>query len=171
MSSRLAVNIREYDVKDFVALSYLVADFFTFHRRLQGRGPLPPEEAATIIPRDMIQESSYVLVAEPQEGGDIIGFCRIEDHEGAFFLREIMVTENQRIRGVGTALLKAAEEHIKAKGRTNLYLSVVPYNIDAVRFFVRRGYNILNTIELRTETPDEKVQRKPLHFLGLQFRY
>jgi ribosomal protein S18 acetylase RimI-like enzyme len=171
MSTRTPVKIREYNVKDFVELSHLVAEFFTFHRRLQGRGPLPPEEAATIIPRDMLRENSYILVAEPEEDGDIIGFCRIENHEGAFFLREIMVAENQRIRGVGTALLKEAEEHIKALGHTNLYLSVVPYNIDAVRFFVRRGYNILNTIELRTEAPDEKIQRKPLHFLGLQFRY
>ena len=83
------------------------------------------EEAATIIPQDMLQESSYVLVAEPSDDKDIVGFCRIELHEGAYFLREIGVAENWRIRGVGTALLRAAEDYIKEAGKTNLYLSVV----------------------------------------------
>jgi ribosomal protein S18 acetylase RimI-like enzyme len=171
MSSTSPVKIREYDVHDFVGLTELVAEFFTFHRRLTGRGPLPPEEAATIIPQDMLQESSHILVAEPPDGKDIVGFCRVELHEGAYFLREIGVTENWRIRGVGTALLRAAEDYIKEAEKTNLYLSVVPRNIDAIRFFVRRGYDIINTLELRTEGPEEKIQRTPLHFLGLQFRY
>jgi ribosomal protein S18 acetylase RimI-like enzyme len=171
MSSGNTVLIREYDVQDFVGLTNLVAEFFTFHRRLHGRGPLPPEEAATIIPKDMLQETSHVLVAEPPNDGNIVGFCRIELHEGAYFLREIGVAENWRIRGVGTALLRAAEDYIKEAGETNLYLSVIPRNIDAVRFFVRRGYDIINTLELRTEAPEEKMPRKPLHFLGLQFRY
>ncbi len=171
MSAENVVTIREYGVKDFVGLTNLVAEFFTFHRRLNGRGPLPPDEAATIIPQDMLQEHSHILVADAGEGKDIVGFCRIELHEGAYFLRELGVTENWRIRGVGTALLRAAEDYIKAAGETNLYLSVIPRNIDAVRFFVRRGYDTINTMELRTEVPEEKVQRKALHFLGLQFQY
>ncbi len=171
MSSTSPVRIREYDVHDFVGLTELVAEFYTFHRQLTGRSPLPSEEAATIIPKEMLQESSYVLVAEPTDSKDVVGFCRIELHEGAYFLREIGVTENWRIRGVGTALLRAAEKYIKEAGKTNLYLSVVPRNIDAIRFFVRRGYDIINTLELRTEVSKEKIQRTPLHFLGLQFRY
>jgi ribosomal protein S18 acetylase RimI-like enzyme len=171
MSSEDLISIREYVVEDFVSLTQLVAEFFTFHRRLNGRGPLPPEEAATIIPQDMLQESSHILVAEETQEKKVVGFCRVELHEGAFFLRELGVTENWRIRGVGTALLRAAEDYIKSAGESNLYLSVVPRNIDAVRFFVRRGYDIINTMELRSEVPEEKIQRKALHFLGLKFRY
>jgi ribosomal protein S18 acetylase RimI-like enzyme len=171
MSAENLVSIREYAVEDFVGLTNLVAEFFTFHRQLNGRGPLPPDEAATMIPQDMLQESSQILVAEEKQEKKVIGFCRIELHEGAYFLRELGVTENWRIRGVGTALLRAAEDYIKKVGESNLYLSVVPRNIDAVRFFVRRGYDIINTMELRTQASEEKVQRKPLHFLGLQFRY
>ncbi len=171
MSAENLVSIREYTVEDFESLTNLVAEFFTFHRRLNERGPLPPEEAATMIPQDMLQESSHILIAEEKQEKKVVGFCRIELHEGAYFLRELGVTENWRIRGVGTALLRAAEDYIKNAGKSNLYLSVVPRNIDAVRFFVRRGYDIINTLELRAETPKEKIQRKPLHFLGLQFRY
>ncbi|MFW9831462.1 MAG: GNAT family N-acetyltransferase [Candidatus Thorarchaeota archaeon] len=171
MSSQVPIRIREYDITDFSVLSHLVAEFFTFHRQLENRGPLPPEEAATIIPRDMLNETSHILVAEPLEGGDIIGFCRIEKFDEAFFLREIMVTEKSRIQGVGTALLKAAEEYLKAAGDTNLHISIIPRNIDALRFFVRRGYDIVNTLELRTSIPKDQVQRTPIHFFGLQFRY
>jgi ribosomal protein S18 acetylase RimI-like enzyme len=171
MSAENLVSIREYAVEDFVDLTNLVAEFFTFHRRLNGRGPLPPDEAATMVPQDMLQESSHILVAEEKQEKKVVGFCRIELHEGAYFLRELGVTENWRIRGVGTALLRAAEDYIKKAGESNLYLSVIPRNIDAIRFFVRRGYDIINTMELRTQSSEEKVQRKPLHFLGLQFRY
>ena len=171
MSRSPAIVVREYDMKDFSALCDLVAEFFSHHQRLNGRGPLPPDEAATLIPRDMLQESSHILVAEPKEGGNIIGFCRIELHEGAYFLRELGVASSWRIRGVGTALLREAEAYIKAKDETNLYLSIVPRNVDAVRFFVRRGYDIINTIELRTNVIDDRVQRSTTMFLGLQFRY
>ena len=171
MSRSPAIVVREYDVKDFPALCDLVAEFFSYHRRLNGRGPLPPDEAATLIPRDMLQESSYLLVAEPTQGGNIVGFCRIELHEGAYFLRELGVASSWRIRGVGTALLREAETYIESKGKTNLYLSVVPRNIEAVRFFVRRGYDVINTIELRTNVTEDRVQRSPTMFLGLQFRY
>lgn len=171
MSHSPAVKIRDYDVKDFTALCHLVAEFFSHHRKLDGRGPLPPDEAATLIPRDMLQETSHILVAEPIENGDIIGFCRIELHEGAYFLRELGVTPSWRIRGVGTALLRRAEEYIKTTEQTNLYLSIVPRNIDALRFFVRRGYDLINTVELRTKTTEDRVQRTPTLFLGLQFRY
>ncbi|MFX0169747.1 MAG: GNAT family N-acetyltransferase [Candidatus Hodarchaeota archaeon] len=171
MSRSPAVKIREYHVKDFPALCHLVAEFFSYHRELNGRGPLPPDEAATLIPRDMLKETSKILVAEPTENGDIIGFCRVELHEGAYFLRELGVTSSWRIRGVGTALLRSAEEHIKTAGQSNLYLSVVPRNVDALRFFVRRGYDIINTIELRANVTEDRVQRTPTLLLGLQFRY
>jgi ribosomal protein S18 acetylase RimI-like enzyme len=171
MSRSPAIIVREYDENDFPALCELVAEFFTHHRRLNGRGPLPPDEAATLIPRDILQDTSHLLVAEPTEGGKIVGFCRVENHEGAYFLRELGVASSWRIRGIGTALLREAEAFIKSKGETNLYLSVVPRNTDAVRFFVRRGYNVINTIELRTNVTDDRVQRSPTMFLGLQFCY
>jgi GNAT superfamily N-acetyltransferase len=170
MNTQAQVNIRPYDVKDFAQLCHLVAEFYSIHRHFTGSAPIPPEEAASIIQQDMLRDESYILVAEPIAGGDLIGFCRYENHEGAFFGRELLVVENWRIRGVGTKLLHAVEDEIKKAGETNLYLSIVPRNIEALRFFVRRGYNILNTIELRAEWPQEKVQRKPIHFLGLQFR-
>ncbi len=171
MSTDSPVIIRPYDVKDFAPLCKLVAEFFTIHRRFTGSGPVPPEEAAIIIQQDMLRDESYILVAEPVKGGEIVGFCRYEKREGAFFGREIMVTENWRIRGIGTQLLRAVEEELKKLDETNLYLSIVPRNIEALQFFVRRGYNILNTIELRSQRPREKVLRKSLHFLGLQFLY
>lgn len=165
------VKIRSYETTDFAALSHLVAEFFTVQRGFNESGPYTPEEAATMIPTDMIRDESYILVAEPEEGGDIIGFCRYELHEGAYFLRELHVTENWRLRGVGTELLHEAEVEVRKIGQNNLYLSVVPRNTIALRFFIKRGYDIINTVELRSGLPDDKVQRKSVFFVGMQFRY
>ncbi len=165
------IIIRPYDLPDFASLCQLVAEFFSFHRNLAGRGPMPPEEAATIIPTDMLRPECTILIAEQKANGGVVGFCRIENHEGAYFLRELMVTEKYRLRGIGSSLLNAAEKFIYDAGESNLYLSLLPRNTVALRFFVRNGYNTINTIELRKPLSDERVQRTPLLLLGLKFQY
>jgi ribosomal protein S18 acetylase RimI-like enzyme len=166
-----AIVIRTYDLPDFASLCQLVAEFFSFHRSLAGRGPMPPEEAATLIPTDMLRPECTILVAEMKTEGTIVGFCRIELHEGAYFLRELIVTEKYRLQGIGSLLLRAAEKTIQDAGESNLYLSLLPRNTVALRFFVRNGYNTINTIELRKPLAEERVQRTSILLLGLKFQY
>jgi ribosomal protein S18 acetylase RimI-like enzyme len=164
-------TIRDYSTTDFTDLCRLVAEFYTVHHRITGHGPMPVDEAALVIQDDMLGPDSHILVAEAADSGEIVGFCRYERHQGAFFGRELCVTENKRLRGAGTALLRAAEKRIKEAGEHNLFISVVARNPQALEFFAKRGYNILNTVELRTPFPDEPVTRKPIDLLGLRLRY
>ena len=163
--------VREYRITDFPDLCRLVAEFFTVHQRLAGHGPMPVDEAALVIQDDMQGPDSHILVAETTDTNEIVGFSRYERHQGAFFGREMCVTETKRLRGVGTALLRAVEKRIREAGETNLFISVVARNAQALQFFAKRGYSILNTVELRTPFPDERVARKPIDVLGLRLRY
>jgi ribosomal protein S18 acetylase RimI-like enzyme len=81
------------------------------------------------------------------------------------------VKETKRCQGVGTALLRAVEKRIEEAGETNLFISVVARNTQALEFFAKRGYNILNMIEVRMPFPDERIVRKPVDMLGLRLRY
>jgi ribosomal protein S18 acetylase RimI-like enzyme len=163
--------IRDYRTADFADLCRLVAEFYTVHHRLAGHGPMPADEAALIIQDDMLGPDSHILVAESSDTGEIVGFCRYERHQGAFFGRELCVLETKRDRGAATALLRAVEKRIHEAGETNLFISVVARNAQALQFFAKRGYNILNIIEMRTPFPDERIVRKPIDILGLRLRY
>jgi ribosomal protein S18 acetylase RimI-like enzyme len=163
--------IRDYRTADFADLCRLVAEFYTVHHRLAGHGPMPADEAALVIQDDMLGPDSHILVAESSDTGEIVGFCRYERHQGAFFGRELCVLETKRDRGAGTALLRAVEKRIQEAGETNLFISVVARNAQALQFFAKRGYNILNMIEMRTPFADERVVRKPIDILGLRMRY
>lgn len=163
--------IRDYRMEDFTNLCRLVAEFYTVHHQLAGHGPMPVDEAALVIRDDMLGPDSHILVAESEDSRELIGFCRYERHQGAFFGRELCVLETKRFHGVGTALLRAAEKRIQEAGEANLFISVVARNAQALQFFAKRGYNILNMVELRTAFPKESVVRKPIDVLGLRLRY
>jgi ribosomal protein S18 acetylase RimI-like enzyme len=163
--------IRDYRTADFADLCRLVAEFYTVHHRIAGHGAMPVDEAALVIQDDMLGPDSHILVAETTEAGEIVGFCRYERHQGAFFGRELCVLETKRHYGVGTALLRTVEKRIQEARETNLFISVVARNAQAIEFFAKRGYNILNMIELRTPFPEERVLRKPIDMLGLRLRY
>ena len=171
MEKAQAFVIRDYQTADFADLCRLVAEFYTVHHRLAGHGPMPADEAALVIQDDMLGPDSHILVAETSDTSEIVGFCRYERHQGAFFGRELCVFETKRYRGAGTALLRAVEKRIQDAGEPNLFISVVARNAQALQFFAKRGYNILNMVEVRTPFPEERIVRKPIDMLGLRLRY
>jgi GNAT superfamily N-acetyltransferase len=62
----------------------------------------------------------------------------------------------QRLRGVGTALLQAIEERAAAAGCTRLWLITTNDNLDALRFYQRRG---LRLAELHPGAVDDSRAR------------
>ena len=60
--------------------------------------------------------------------------------------------------GVGSRLLAAAEEHLRARGATQLRLATTSDNVDALRFYLRRGYRL---VRVHLDAMDEVRARKP----------
>jgi ribosomal protein S18 acetylase RimI-like enzyme len=61
------------------------------------------------------------------------------------YVRAIAVDEAYRGRGVGSILLRVAEEKI-FKYRRNVFLLVSSFNKDAQRFYRSRGYEVVGEI-------------------------
>ncbi len=133
------VTIRRMRNEDVEEVGKMYSDFYSYHRRIMGSD-------VTYSPEWGIEElravEGTVLVA--LDGSEIVGFARVKEDEGAYFLKEIYVKPEHRGRGVGKSLLKACEE--EAGG--NLYASVIPANLTALDFFLREGYSFLNSLEL-----------------------
>ncbi len=56
------------------------------------------------------------------------------------FIGSIGVDEKERGRGIGTALIKAAEEYLKEQGIGLLQIDFYTFNTDAERLYDRLGY-------------------------------
>ena len=93
----------------------------------------------------LLNPAKEVLVAV--NGSSVDGFVII-DLNGAFvgYLQTIGVHAEARGRGVGTALIRAAEERIFQRG-PNVFICVSAFNTDARRLYERLGYETVGTLK------------------------
>ncbi|SEQ40029.1 GNAT family N-acetyltransferase [Natrinema salaciae] len=80
--------------------------------------------------------------------GDIVGFASVSIERGSLeldttrgLLSNIYVEPAYRGRGIGTALLEAAEESLSRQGAEELLLEVMANNESARRFYRHNGYD------------------------------
>jgi GNAT superfamily N-acetyltransferase len=146
------ICIRSHTPEDASALIPLFRDFFTLHRQFLGRTePLTDAEAREITHEALAQPHSWLIVAEDEVTGQLVGFARWEEREGTFFGRELFVRPEYRGRGIGTHLQEEVERRVRQAGADVLFVSVVPHNRRVLALAHRRGYDTLNTVELRGE--------------------
>ena len=95
---------------------------------------------------DRGMQGSTLLVAE--EAGRSAGFAFLEHHidyftgDGHGHVGMLAITEAAEGRGVGTALLAAAEEWARAHGYARLTLNVFEGNARARRAYERAGFQV-----------------------------
>ncbi len=84
--------------------------------------------------------------------------CRIDG--GCVWVESIYVKDEFRRRGIATALHEKAEECAKSLGEDMVYNYVHPNNYRMIEFLRRRGYTVLNLIEIRKAYKGEKLTQK-----------
>lgn len=89
--------------------------------------------------------SDELLVA--REDGGVVGFVMFTRESGQYeqdvqrgVVQNIYVVPDHRRRGIGTALLTAAEDALTESGVDRVALDVMAKNEDARRFYRRHGY-------------------------------
>ena len=81
--------------------------------------------------------------------------CRIDSE--VVWVESIFVKEEYRRQGVAPALPSKAEEIAASYGNDTVYNYVHPNNHRMIEFLRKRGYTVLNLIEIRTPYKDEKL--------------
>lgn len=84
--------------------------------------------------------------------------CRVEGD--VVWAESLYVEPEYRRLGVGSALYARAERLAQELGGDTLYHWVDPTNEKIIRFLQKRGYNVLNLIELRRPRPGEELTHK-----------
>ena len=79
------------------------------------------------------------------DSGGAVGFLSVEVHrerEEYAYLDDFSVTEAYRSRGIGTALIRAAEEYARELALSAVLLHVEKTNEAARRFYEREGFTV-----------------------------
>ena len=140
------------------ALAEMVALFRVELRSYKGIVSKPNIEAG----REEMEEylSAKFPVYAALVNGKYAGYmvCRIDSE--VVWVESIFVKEEYRRHGVATALHSKAEVIAASFGNDTVYNYVHPNNHRMIEFLRKRGYTVLNLIEIRKPYKDEKLTQK-----------
>lgn len=137
------------------ALAEMAALFRVELRACKGIASRPNVEAG----REEIQEylaAKFPVFAAVVDGG-YVGYmvCRVDG--GTVWVESLFVREKYRRRGIASALHQKAEEIAASFGEDTVYNYVHPNNHGMIAFLRKRGYTVLNLIEIRKPWQGEKL--------------
>ena len=148
----MTTRIRNLDAaRDMDGLRHCFIELQDFERafdsRMPGGADIADECVARILDRCK-REDGQVFVAEVDGviAGYVSAFSRIRSealHDGDFeyaLIGDLVVLEAYRKRGLGKALLSAAEDFVKERGAKWLRIGVVSGNRRAINLYESMGY-------------------------------
>jgi GNAT superfamily N-acetyltransferase len=109
---------------------------------------------------DYYQQKKFpIFVAENKEH-NLIGYhvCRVEDE--VIWSESLYVVPEERRKGIGSALYEKGEILVKEIGGYTLYNWVHPNNDLSIHFLKKKGYDVLNLIEIRKKRLNEKFTQE-----------
>ncbi len=146
------LGIREFDpLRDHDAVRSCAIELQDFERQLDPRVP-PGEQIADryldLMFRRCDEFDGVVLVAEAN--GSVIGFVSVwtryrssepdDDPAEHGYVSDLVVSQKHRGRGIGRALLRAAEARARRAGADTLRVSVKAGNTIAVSLYSAEGF-------------------------------
>lgn len=148
------MKIRNGQLEDVENIAPLIARFRVELRALKAITSCPNIPLALEEYKEYLQASYPVFVAE--EGNECIGYlvCRVEGT--IVWVESVYVKEEFRRSGIASALYEQAEALANSMGEDTVYNYVHPNNHKMIRFLNKRGYNVLNLIEIRRPYANEK---------------
>lgn len=145
------MRIRSAGAMDAADLGELYIELKDSQRRLQPgnqRYEVPDDDWRNLARRDVVDEGVGVLVAE--DNGSLVGFVRVSFVDKVWGkscqINTLAVTEMFRGKGIGTALMRRAEDLATEEGARGVRVNVLVENTPARRFYERLGYGAIAVI-------------------------
>jgi ribosomal protein S18 acetylase RimI-like enzyme len=142
------MNIRLANMADLPAIDQLYFELFQAMAALQPERMQAAKQDMDFVQMAINDEAFAVWVAEDDQA-TVVGFALVQwQSTPAFacikarhyaYIMDLMVAKPYRSDGIGHALLSAVKEAAQKQGCSQLELSVLSNNVDAIRFYEREG--------------------------------
>jgi ribosomal-protein-alanine N-acetyltransferase len=140
------IRLRDFRREDFDTLWRLDQACFPpgiAYKRLELGGYIRLPGAITLVAEEHRVKTKSFSATPSTTLGFIIAQAR---HDGSGHVITIDVAADARRKGMGSLLLKAAEERLKAAKCTRVTLETMVTNTTAIRFYERHGYETGETV-------------------------
>ncbi len=127
----MSITIRPYRDEDFMAVA-----------ALEESGLHEPYRSAVFVRQmgEVCTKTFFVAVTDSDEPvGYTVGAAVQDDSTEAWILR-MGVRDDQRRKGIGSALLKSVTAALQARHARTIRLSVSPKNLPAIRLYEGQGF-------------------------------
>ena len=150
-------QIREFQAADFDALwsidqacfppgiSYSRAELKNYMRRRASFTLVGVSTAEEIMAGSTVPDGRKDPPSVPQTSDAIAGFIVAEVGRGSGHIITIDVIASARRFGVGSLLLRGAEDRLRVIGCQTVELETAVDNISALSFYKRHGYSVIRT--------------------------
>ena len=128
----------------FVIREFKPEDFETLWRMDQECFPPGISYSKQELKAYVRRQGSFTLVAADADDGKIGGFIVVHNGSTAHVIT-IDVDKATRRLGVGSLLLGAAEDRLRADGASAVGLETAVDNVAALSFYKRHGYSVVRT--------------------------
>ena len=155
--NNLSIRIIRASEKDVNVFANL---YFEFYKELRSRQGWSLHDFNEYLEdaKNMFKRGDVIFLAV--YNSNPVGFIRISEREGSYWIEDIFVSPNYRGKGIGKLLVKTAENYIKNYD-SSAYIMVLPQDRKALDFWIHMGYNILNSIELVKDFGETRLGLNP----------
>jgi ribosomal protein S18 acetylase RimI-like enzyme len=118
--------------------------------------------------RDLIARPGTVILMY-KEDNELLGCVELRKEAGRLYLGMLSVRPATQGRGVGKALLKAAESHARVEGCETIFMTVISGREELINWYLRHGYRLTGERKPFV-VPDVRwgIPKQPLEFVVLE---
>ena len=162
------MKIRKYQDGDAQQIINLIAEYRVFLSSLKSISKSIDLESAKDELDDYLSTRYSVYVAV--EKTEIVGYIVCKIDQNVVWAESLFVKPSMRRKGIGSALYSEVESLVEKLDGETIFNWVHPNNNEIISFLEKRGYNVLNLIEIRKPWVGE-VTTKEIKVDNHQFRY
>lgn len=164
------IKLEELEDKYIQGTIVMVKDFFNFHRKLT-KAPeefyITLKEAEETL-HDWRKEGNVLNIFQDET---LIGFVFLKFTENkTAFLEDIYIKEEFGGSGAGKKVLGEIDRMAAEKGIKSMFVSVIPRNVSALKFYIECGFDHLNMIELRKNYDKSLNKSEETEVLGYKLK-
>jgi predicted N-acetyltransferase YhbS len=110
--------------------------------------------------RELINKGKFLLAEDSER---IVGCVYVESRGERWYLGLLSVELSRQRSGLGSHLMRAAEDHSRSAGATAMDLRIVNLRAELLKFYARLGYEETGRVPL----PPDAAAKQPCHFIQM----